>query len=350
MRLFLALPVLALFTACGGSGEESTNASTSSTTSSSAASSSGNAGEGEVLVSVENVNITVAEFQAAAARKMPANGEKLSLDEKKEILDKLVADRLLYLNGLELGIDKDPKVQKVVVNTLLRDVVYSEVSNEDFPEDVLRTYYEANREDYVIQAKVQIRRILVVENEDRDAAAAKAEAGRLHAEVVASPERFREVAAKFSDGSFKRRGGDMGFVPKSGKPGVDQLLVDKAFSMETNEISSVFKTDEGFNILMVAKKRERHDRTFQQVRGAVLRKLKTDKMTELLDAYVATLQTQTSVSVDDSVLDAIAVELGQRPGSRLDAAPNLSPQGGHRGEGKGLRGLRMPQANPNGTE
>jgi peptidyl-prolyl cis-trans isomerase C len=168
--------------------------------------------------------------------------------------------------------------------------------------------------------------------------------------VLASPERFREVAARFSDGDFKRRGGDMGFVPKSGKPGVDQVLVDKAFAMETNQISQVFKTDEGFNILMVAKKRERHDRTFQQVRGAVLRKLKTDKMTELLDAYVAILKQKTSFSMDDSVLDGVVVESVQRPGSRLDAAPSLSPQGAPSGDDKALRGIRIPQMNPNGSE
>jgi len=225
---------------------------------------------------------------------------------------------------LSLGVDKDPKVQKVVVNTLLRDIVYAEVRNDDFPEADLRAYYEVNRTDFVIQAKVQLRRILVLEKEDGDA---KAEAQRLHGEVVENPGRFRELAAKFSEGDFKRRGGDMGFIPRSGKPGVDMALVDKAFSMETDQISPVFKTDEGWNILMVAKKRERHERSFQQVRGAVLRKLKNDRMTQLLDSYVADLKASTPVSIDESKLEGLKIENVRRLGGRQGLSPVLAPPG-----------------------
>ena len=350
MRLYSICFLFLGFVACGGGEDSPASSSDEPATTSSAAPASANADadapEGEVLVQVGSMSITAAEFQAAAARKLPAVGDTLSLEEKQEVLDKLVADRLLYLNGLSLGVDKDPKVQKVVVNTLLRDIVYAEVSNEDFPEAVLRAYYDANKEDYVIQAKVQIRRILISEKVDRDAAASEAEAKRLHAEVSTNPSRFREIAAKHSDGDFKRRGGDMGFVPQTGKPGVDQALVERAFSMAVDELSPVFKTDEGYNILMVAKKRERHDRSFQQVRGAVLRKLKTDRMSELLDAYVAQLKGSTSVNVNAEMLEGLEVESVQRAGNRPGFGPGLSEPGIPGGDPSTLGGPQMPRLSP----
>lgn len=332
MNLSFPVSILLLLSACGGGEPAEVVPPTASVASSSAGGEDAavavfesKEGSDEVLVQIEDAPITVAEFKAAAARKMPASGDALSMEEKKEVLDGLVSDRLLYLNGLALGVDKDPKVQKVVVNTLLRDVVYAEVRNGDFPEADLRAYYEENRNDFIIQAKVQLRRILIVEDPDGDS---QAEAQRLHGEVTANPARFRELAAKFSQGDFKRRGGDMGFVPRSGKPGVDMALVDKAFTMETEEISEVFKTDEGWNVLMVAKKRERHERTFQQVRGAVLRKLKNDRMNDLLESYVSNLKGTTAVAIDETKLEALTVENVRRLGGRDGPGPMLAPPGG----------------------
>ena len=287
----------------------------------------------DVIATIGELVISTADFQTAAARKVPSSGNTLSDAEKKEVLDDLISQKLLYVNGLELGVDQDPKVQKVVVNTLLRDVVYKDITNNQFPEADLRAYYNANRDDFVIQAKVQIRRILIRETPDRDDAAAKAEASRLHQEVTADSSRFRELAAKFSDGDFKRRGGDMGFVPKSGKPGIDQALVDKAFGMAANEVSSVFKTSDGYNILMVAKKRERHERTFQQVRGAVLRKLKNDRMKALMAVYVGVLKQKTAVAVDDNKLSSINVETKSIGGARSGAGPMLTAPNPTKGGG-----------------
>lgn len=349
MRLYTVSLLILGLSACGGSSEPSSSSSEPAvgpTASSSASTAAQGAQDGEILVQVGDVVITTEEFQAAAARKLPAAGSTLSLEEKQEVLDKLISDRLLYLQGLSLGVDKDPKVQKVVVNTLLRDVVYADVSNEDFPEEVLRSYYEENKEDYVIQAKVQIRRILIAENADQDASAAEEKADQLHEELVDNPSRFREIAAKHSDGDFKRRGGDMGFVPQTGKAGVDQALVDRAFGMEVDQLSPVFKTDEGYNILMVAKKRERHDRSFQQVRGAVLRKLKTDRMSELLEAYVGELRGNTSVDVNASLLEGLEVETIQRAGNRPGFGPGLSEPGVPGGDPSTLGGPQMPRLSP----
>ena len=97
---------------------------------------------------------------------------------------------------------------------------------------------------------------------------------------------------------------------------------------------------------MVAKKRERHDRSFQQVRGAVLRKLKTDRMAELLESYVGELRGGPSVVVNAALLEGLEVETIQRAGNRPGFGPGLSEPGVPGGDPSTLGGpdasLRVP--------
>lgn len=277
---------------------------------------------GEVLATVNGVTVGSKEFLTAAERKAPANGEALSPEEKKEVLDSLVEEKLLYAQALKKGLDKDPKVQKVMVNTLLREEVYSTVKNSDFTDEMLQKYYDDHKSEFIVPEKVQIRRILVKVSEARTDDAAKAEAERLRKEVSAKPDSFKDVAAKFSEDMYKRRGGDVGFVSKEGKPGLDQDIVDKAFALETGAVSDVFKTGDGYNIIQVATRREQVERTFQQMKGSVLRKVKNDRMKELYDGYITSIKTGATIKVEDTKLAGIEVKSARR-GAALPSMPML---------------------------
>ncbi len=290
----------------------------------------GGGDDASVLARVGGVTVTQDEFEQAAARKSPAEGETLSETEKREVLDRLVSEKVLYLKALEKGLDKDPKVQKVMINTLLRDEVYGTVRNSDFTEEELQAYFEAHKDEFVVPEKVQVKRILIRVKEDRSDEDAKAEATRLHQELAANPAQFKDLAAKHSEDPYKRRGGDLGFISREGKPGLDSALVDKAFDLEVNELSDVFKTDEGYNILLVANKREAVERTFQQMKGSVLRKVKNEKLKSLYDEYVAKLSANVEVTVDDAALAGIEVKAVRRPslGVPLDAGLRAPPSAG----------------------
>lgn len=264
---------------------------------------------GEKIGSVNGVPIGSDEYKEAAARKKPAEGSALSDAERQEIIDRLVEEKLLYKAALAKGLDKDPKVQKVMVNTLLRDAVYNDVRSQDFTDEELQAYYEVHKDDFVVPEKVQIKRILI-KTENRTDDEAKAEAERIHKIVKNDPGKFKEVAAKNSEDVYRRRGGDVGFVPKEGKPGLDQAVVDKAFELNVEQLSSPFKSEEGYNIIFVANKRERVDRTFQQMKGSVLRKVKNERLKELYDTYVANLKAGATIEVDAAKVSAIKVDRG----------------------------------------
>lgn len=285
---------------------------------------------GEVLADVNGVKVGSKEFLTAAERKAPATGDALSPEEKKEVLDGLVEEKLLYAQALKKGLDKDPKVQKVMVNTLLREEVYSTVKNSDFTDEMLQKYYDEHKSEFIVPEKVQIRRILIKVTDARPDADAKAEAEKLRKEVNGKPDSFKDVAAKFSEDMYKRRGGDVGFVSKEGKPGLDQAIVEKAFGLETGAISEVFKTGDGYNIVQVATRREQVERTFQQMKGSVLRKVKNDKMKELYDSYIAKIKTGATINVEEAKVAALEVKSARRAGSM----PGMPLLGGGSEEGE----------------
>lgn len=311
LPLFGAIALSAFLAACDGGG--TAGSADGATTPKPGATASASKATGEVLATVNGVQITVEEFEEAAGRKTPESGDALSDAEKQEVLDRLVAEKLLYKAALEQGLDKDPKVQKVMVNTLLREVVYSQVRNSDFTDEELQAYYEANKDEFVVPEKVQIKRILIKVKDDRPDADAKAEAERIRAELVKDPDSFKDLASKHSEDPYRRRGGDVGFVAATGKPGLDEGVVEKAFTLGVDELSPVFKTEDGYNIIVVANKRERVERTFQQMKGSVLRKVKNEKLKELYDKYVADLQATAKVDVDSAKLGAIEIAPSKRP-------------------------------------
>lgn len=342
-----SLALMAVLAACDGGGASSGGASSGGGGGSPSAPAAPAEEVGETLATVNGVVIGSKEFEQNAARKSPASGDTLSLEEKQEVLDRLIEEKLLYEAALKKGLDRDPKVQKVMVNTLLREVVYANVRNSDFTDEELQKYYEEHKEEFVVPEKVQIKRILIKVSEERPEAEAKAQADRIRAELVKKPDSFKDQAAQYSEDPYRRRGGDVGFVARTGKPGLDQAIVDKAFELNVDQISDTFKTDEGFNIIQVANKRDRVERTFQQMKGSVLRKVKNDKLKELYDKYVAELKAAATVKTDAEKLGAIEIKSLRRPmGPGFVGAPG--DEGGMDMDGDGLEMPSLPIPHPEG--
>jgi peptidyl-prolyl cis-trans isomerase C len=286
---------------------------------------------GETIATVNGTPIGSKEFEENASRRTSTSGGALTADEKKEVADRMVDDVLLYNEALKRDLDKDPKVKKVMVNTLLRDEVYGNVRSADFTDQELQTYFEAHKDEFIVPEKVQVKRILIKVGDARSDADAKKQADQVRADLVKNPDSFKDLAEKFSEDPYKRRGGDVGFVSKTGKPGLDQKVVDKAFELKNGDISEVFKTDEGYNIISIANRREEVERTFQQMKGSVLRKVKNDKLKELYDAYVAKLRAGAKIEMDDAKIQKMEVQGTKQPaGPGMTIGPNgaMRPGGG----------------------
>ena len=120
-------------------------------------------------------------------------------------------------------------------------------------------------------------------------------------------------------------------MPADGKPGLDKAIVDEAFKLGVGDISCVFKTDEGYNNVLAANKRDKVERTFQQMKGSVLRKIKNEKLKSLYEGYVDDLREGASIATEDAKLDGIEVEPARapkHPGMRMPSGgPGMMPAG-----------------------
>ncbi len=345
-KMMVLFAALAALVACGG-GDTAKSATGGAT------SDSGRSGEwppipsaeqiGSPIGTVDGMPIGTLEFDTMAARQMGRDGQ---LDDtlRTDIVDRLVDEKLLYLEALRRGIDKDPKIQKMMVNTLLKQQVYSQVRTSEISEEDLKAYFAAHKEDFVVPEKVQIKRILIKAEDGETPEGARGRAEEILAAVKANPSDFKTLAQRHSKGPYARRGGDVGFVTPEGKPGVDPAVVAKAFTVEGNAVlDEVFETVDGFNVIYIPNRRERVERTFQQMRGSVLRKVKADKYKDLYEGYVGGLRASATISLDDAMIASYIVTSGRPKADGGDAT------GARSGRPEGLPPEIDPEAESDGA-
>lgn len=269
---------------------------------------------------VNGVGIPVQDYVDLATRKSPADGVALSTDEQMALVDDLIDEELLYREALRLGLDQDPKVRKVMINTLLRDRVYNQLSNADFTDADLLSYYNAHVNDFVVPEKVQIGTIFVAIGEQRTDAQAKALANELYHKAQANPEGFKDLATANSQDPYARRGGDVGFVAAEGKPGIDPAIVQAAFALPVGAIAAPIRIHDGYVVVKSINRRERVERTFEQMKGSVLRAAKNERLKALYDEYTAKLRASADIVVFPNVASSMTIEPRRAP---MEFSPGL---------------------------
>jgi len=266
---------------------------------------------GTRLASINKMEVGTNDFDRVAKRMRPRAGA-ITDEFKTEVMDELVNETLLYQEALRQGIDRDPKIRKMMVNTLLKKDVYGTLDPDAITEEELKAYFEEHKEDFVVPEKVQVKRILLKVTDSRPREEARTLAEDLQGQIAANPTSFKALAQEHSQGPYARRGGDLGFVGQKGKPGIDQTLIDAAFDMDKGDVSDVLETDDGFNVLYVPNRRERVERTFEQMRGSVLRKVKSDRYNELYDAYVGRLEADAKIEMDEAAVTTYEYKVDER--------------------------------------
>ncbi len=329
MRFVSTLALLALFAGCGGDDESDLGVGGGGA-SSDKVHNAIVATEGDLIAKVGAGGVGIADFTGAAVRTAPADGKTLSDSERRDVLEQLVTEEALWQEAAKKGLYRDPKVRKIMVNLLLRQEIYANVNASDFSQEEMQRYYDEHREEFIVPEKIQVKRIFLRISEKRTLDDAMAQAADIRKQIVASPDRFKELAAEFSEDPYKRRGGDLGYISREGKPGIDPAVVARAFELELQAVSEPFEAGGGVNIVAVANRRERVERTFAQMKGTALRKLKNEKYKNLTDEYVAQIRKDYPVTIDEATLAAVDLEAAKshRPDpTAAGGPPGVGPDG-----------------------
>lgn len=159
----------------------------------------------------------------------------------------------------------------------------------------IEKYFENHKSDYETLEQVSARHILLkVEPNASKGAEKKIEekAKKIAEEAKADPEKFAELAGKYSEGPTKSKGGDLGYFSKGR---MVKEFEDAAFAMNKGEVSDPVKTQFGWHIIMVEDKKAEEKKTLEDVKEEIARKLITQDRTrakakEQAEAFLAELK------------------------------------------------------------
>jgi len=201
------------------------------------------------------------------------------------------------------------------------DVEYIEVLRSDIAqgisvtEEELTEYYDINKDRYLQDEQRQARHVLVLFNDDEDAAEAKA--NELLARIQAG-ESFEDVAREHSEDTLTaEQGGDLGFQTQSA---LDSDLAGAIFSMDEGEIQGPVKSQFGFHIVRLDQISQPGPLPLAQVRSELTIELQQEKA----ESQFRELESR----VSSELFDAPDLRtLAEAVGLDIKSAPDFTRQG-----------------------
>jgi peptidyl-prolyl cis-trans isomerase C len=263
-----------------------------------------------VLARVDDVVITLGEFQTQLNRQSPyIRARYASLEQKKEFLDSLIKFEVLAKEALRRGFDKDPEVvrtmKQVMIQKLMKDEFEQKVTPDAVTDAEMMAYYEANKAEYVKPEEIRASAIVVKSKGQatRIATEAKGDAGRTN-------KGFRDLVTKYStDEEGKLRGGDLRYFSRDHKD-LPKPVVDAAFALvQTGDVSGPIDAGNGtWYVLKQTGRRKSMTRSFDDAKPQIRNKLYRDKRVEAQNAFVGGLRAKAKIEVVEDALKKVRID------------------------------------------
>jgi len=268
-----------------------------------------------VLAQVDDIVITAADLKELLARyaSQPFVLARYStIEKKKELLDSLVRYDVLAIEARKRGYERDPEVQRVAKDKMVKLFTQQEILDKVKPSDVpdadVEKYFKEHATDYARPEMVRASQILVKD---------RTKAVKILAEVKALPKSdmkaFRDLVTKYSeDADSKPRGGDLTQFDRATTQH-PRAVVTAAFALkEVGDVSDLVTTDKGFAVLKLTDKRPALSRSLEEAKPEIQRRLLDELRTKKKKDYV------------DEARKAIKVEIFEDQLAKLDLAASAA--------------------------
>lgn len=180
-----------------------------------------------------------------------------SEDGRKQILQEIIQQELLYADAIENHYDEDDefldRLDKTEEEMLKQYAMFKLLSQVEITEQELSDYYKDNKTNFFRQEAIRASHILV-DSEDT---------ANTILEEINNGTAFENAAMKYSSCPSKQQGGDLGFFTQGR---MVKEFEDAAFSMQEGEISKPVKTQFGYHIIRVTDKKEPGIMAFEEVK------------------------------------------------------------------------------------
>ena len=279
------------------------------------------------LAKIDDVTITLGEFQERINRQSPyIRARYTSLEQKKEFLDSLIRFEILAKEAYRRGYDKDPEVvrpmKQVMIQKLMRDEFDSKVTADSITDAEMKTYYDANLDEYVKPEEVRVSAIILKNKAQADRVLLEA-----HGDAGKTNKGFRDLVTKYStDEETKLRGGDLRYVDMTNKD-LPQPVIKAAFTLiNTGDVSGVVDAGNGqFYILKQTGRRKAMTKTFDDAKPQIRNKLFREKRLQAQKDFIDNLKNQAKIEINEANLAKVRIDTSTRgddgTGSSLGPPP-----------------------------
>jgi peptidyl-prolyl cis-trans isomerase C len=236
-------------------------------------------------------------------------------DRKRQFVENMILNDLLFTEAQKAGYDKDPDIEKQVADMRKRLVVQRLMREYQTPptitDDDAKKYYDENP-NLFSSTQIKASHILVKDEET---------AKRLHAELVADPSKFADIAKQESiDKTSGAKGGDLG---KFGQGRMVPEFERVAFSLKPGQLSDPVKTQYGWHIILVTDRQEGERKPFDQVKEQIKTTLRNKRLQDAVQAKFDALKKAANLKIDDAALAKVT------PPPAPTGAANPMSMGGH---------------------
>lgn len=265
-------------------------------------------------------------------------GRNLSSEQVVKLLDNLINQHLVYLEGIEKGFDKNQEILDQVERTrrqlvgryVLRDLSQAPAQITD---KQMREYYDQNPDKFKTTLISYLLFNLRKYNGDKEKA-------RADAEKALKSLKGGEDIAKVSESMVERKDPLTMTVRKDQKTFYGPEFDEAVWSTEEGQYSKIIETSQGFIIFKVTK---RETQTFEQAEPYIRNDLAQGSSRNRMDQFYADLRKKYPVKIDQAALDA---RIPKGPAGPMPPPPGMPGVPGTPGMPGMHPGAPMPPGRP----
>ncbi len=254
------------------------------------------------------------ELMSQAARKTGIRVEPKEVDDLLATMKSRIPSEEEYRKFLEVQKLTEKDLRADLENQLLAsEYADRETAGVKPNEAAARKLYEDNKQRFAKPEEAHALQIAVY-SRPSDPAASREEARKKIDEAYAKAkagEDFGELARKYSQASNAAQGGDAGFVPKGAIPEFDRI----AFTLPIGEVSPVFETHFGYNVIKVLERRPGGIASWEEVGPELVRRLVDNERARTLEEKLTVLRSRARIEI-------LAPEYRPEPAAAGGAASN----------------------------
>jgi len=255
-----------------------------------------------ILVRVGKETITTGAVQRRI-EELPENvrPQFTTPEGRQRLLDRLVEERVWLQTARKKGVEDRPEVRRQIEqqrrDLLIRTYINELMATNPAPADSeARAWYDSHPEDYKTPATVTVSHIQT---------SSEGEAKKIRQWARGGQDWAKLVTRYSADTLTRARAGALGPTTRDGvfgHLGRQPAFAETAFTIGAGKIGGPIKSDRGWHVIKVDDVKPDGIRSFDQVRGGIIRQLGSRRSQEFYQAQLTSAKTDLGVKADSAAI------------------------------------------------